>query len=245
MDRSAFQQKMLRNLGGGVVKTHVSQDQIEDATDKAIAYFHDIAEEATEEFIFKYQITQADHDEGANTITLPVEVHDVTEMLPVRRIASIDFEYDHHFQRLHNQFQTQYSGGMSDYYINKETLSLIRWLFSSSNVFTFTRYSNRVKTDLEIGKDIAVGDYLVFRAQRLIDPDIYNEFYDSRLLNELASAYLKKYQAINLTKLSNVSLMGGIKIDVDKLYDRATDEITKFEKAVYDMYSPSLGVYLG
>lgn len=244
-----LREKILVKLGKGVIRPNLTDLQVDASIEEAVQFFFDRVGDAVEHKYFKYQITQTDINRGDNAITLPNEIYDIAKLLPVRRRASFSIDEAGSITNqssvfAYNYLSTAQNSGISDVYIAKQYMEMFKSMFSSSDGFTYSKFSNRVQLDLEIGIDVTVDDFLVFDARVLVDPESFNRFYGDRLLFNLATAYARQYEVTNLTKLSGIDIPGGVKFDVGRLEKRADDAITKFEMDIENYYRPSLGIYV-
>lgn len=244
-----LREKILVKLGKGVIRPNLTDTQVDASIDEAVQFFFDRVGDAVEKKYYVYQVTQQDVDRGDNSITLPDEIYDIEKLLPVRRRASFTIDEAGTISNTtsvfaYNYLNTSQNSGIADIYVAKQYIEMFKSMFSSSDGFTYSKFSNRVQLDLEVGIDVLVNDYLVFDARVLVDPVSFNRFFGDRLLFNLATAYARKYEAVNLTKLNGIDIPGGVKFDVSRLEKRADDEISKFEKDIEDYYRPTMGIYV-
>jgi hypothetical protein len=85
-------------------------------------------------------------------------------------------------------------------------------------------------------KFVEPGQYFIIEAYRVLDPRIYTEIYEDRMLKRYLTALLKKQWGINLSKYSGIKLPGDITFNGDKLVSEASTEIENIEKQIMDMY---------
>jgi hypothetical protein len=246
--KAQLKDKVLAKLGQGAIRPNITDTQLTNAIDEAIQFFHDRVEDGTEQKYYKYLITQDDVTRADNAITLPTQIVDILKFIPVRKRASLSIEDGVDvYSALNTGVMTMNhtnTSTISDYYIAKQYIELFKSVFSTSDGFSYSKFSNRVQLDLEIGIDIVAGDYLVFLVKTIVDPEVHNKMYGDRLLLNLATAYASKYEAVNLTKLNGIDIPGGIKFDVARLEKRADEAISKFEQEIENYYRMPLGIYV-
>lgn len=246
--KAQFKQKILLKLGG-VIRPNITDEQVDASVDEAVKFYTDRVSDAVDYKYLKYLVTQQDVDRGDNSIFLPDTVVDINKVLPVRRRASYTDSGDiiannvgmYAFNYL-SSFPNQV--GISDIFISKQYNEMFKSMFSSSDGFSYSKFSNRLQLDMEIGIDVVVGDYIVIYCKSLVNPETYNKMYDDRLLLNLATAYAQKYETVNLTKLSGIDMPGGVKFDVGRLEKRADDNILKYETDIDNYYRPHLGIFV-
>ena len=136
------------------------------------------------------------------------------------------------------------SNNIGMYYMNMQNLSLIKSLFQHSPKMSYSKFTNRVRLDITLGKDLALDDFIIFDVVKLVDPDIFERLYEDNNFLALASEYLRRIQSINLSKFANVSLPGGVKFDYEKMAKEATDNIKIYEKVIKEYYAPVCPIML-
>jgi len=246
-----FLDKVKRRLGHGAVKVHVTDPQLEDAYLRGLDYYYKIVPDATDVVYYKYQVTQQDVDNNTNIITLPPEIHDVREML-IGRSTGISFNGGYTTGSFGNgvaSYNSTYGGGyehlgLASYYVSVQYMNMLRNLFSPSDLFYYSRFTNKMQLQLQLKSDVGVGGYILFLVDVLVDPSLNTDIHKDELFVGLVSAYVEEQQARNFSKFSGVSLPGGVKFDVEKLKSKADEDIKEFEKKIYDYYSPGCGIFL-
>lgn len=247
--RIEFTNKIKRKLGEGSIRPNITDLQIGDAIDDALQKFFDQVEVATENSYYAYTITQSDVDNNGNYITIPDDIRDVNAMLPVRKRASFNFEdggviYPH-ISSFNNLNSTPYSSYQpKDFFIAKQHIELLKSMFSASQHYSYSKFSNRIQLDLDLGRDVGIGNYLVFSVTKVIDPDTFPKLFGDRILLNLATAYARYTEAINLIKLKGIDIPGGIKFDADKLLLEAEKQITRWETELFEYYYEPPGIFI-
>ena len=128
-----------------------------------------------------------------------------------------------------NQSMVQYS-------ITKSHLSLIQDMLSPEKNIRFSRVTNQLKIDMDWSKEINVDDYIIAEAYVVLDPQVYTEIYNDRLLKRYVTAIFKKQWASNLSKFEGIQLPGGVTFNGRELLEQAQTEIDKIEENVQLMY---------
>lgn len=238
----------LRKLGHPVLEINVDVDQIEDRIDDALEYYQDYHFDATEHQFYIHQITQAELDQGY--IQIPDSLIFVKQMLALSTmsgfhpmndpLASWDFSVNNPFNTAFNtngsiNFTTNDQAGMSgtltDFFITMTSLETMQQVLGSNSdvPIRFSRHTNKIHFDSEVGNRVNDGDYVVFEGWAIIDPEEYTKIYNDRWLRRYATALIKQQWGANLIKYSGIALPGGVTLDGDKLYDQANTEIQALE----------------
>ena len=101
--------------------------------------------------------------------------------------------------------------------------------------FDFTRSTMRlhIHTDWD---DIDVGDFIVFEAYAIIDPETFTKVYNERHLKKYVAALFKKQWGQNLSKFTGIQLPGGVEFNGNEIYSDALQEIEKLEEQMRETY---------
>ena len=95
-DRTSFGQWCLRRLGAPVTDVNVSEQQVDDCIDLALAWFQEYHFEGTEKLYFKYSLTETDFIN--KYITLPpniigaVEIFDIGDAMQTNNIFNVRYQ---------------------------------------------------------------------------------------------------------------------------------------------------------
>jgi hypothetical protein len=233
--RSDFKQYCLRKLGAPVIEINVDDDQVDDRVDEALKYYWDYHFDGTEMIYYKYQVT-------ANTIadkaiTIPDNIIGVVEMFPVGDPAvSSDDLFNIRYQIALNDLYTLTSVSMIPYYMAMEHIAFLTQLLVGVQPIRYNRHKNIIYPDMDWNK-INVGDYLMFRAYQVIDPDVYTDVWGDRWLQNYCTQLIKQQWGANLTKFTGLQLPGGVQFNGQKIYDDATEELKKMESEMINSFS--------
>ena len=74
-------------------------------------------------------------------------------------------------------------------------------------------------------KDIKAGEYIVYEAFKIVDPDSHTKIYNDLWLKEYTTALIKQQWGTNLVKFEGMQLPGGVILNGRQIYDDATAEI--------------------
>jgi hypothetical protein len=85
-------------------------------------------------------------------------------------------------------------------------------------------------------KFVNPGQYFIVEAYRILDPRIYTEVYEDRMLKKYLTALIKKQWGINLSKYSGIKLPGDITFNGDKIVSEAKTEVDEIEKEIVAKY---------
>ena len=93
--------------------------------------------------------------------------------------------------------------------------------------------------------DVAIGEYVIVEAYRILNPDTYTDVYNDMFLKKYATALIKKQFGENLKKFEGLQMPGGLTFNGQKIWDEATDEITALEAEMISSYSLPVSDMIG
>jgi len=223
----------LRDLGAPVLEINVDPDQLEDRVDEALQYYQEYHGDATYRDYIAHQLT--DSDLSNEFIPIGTDVLFVNRLFPIRggqiRKDFFDIKYQLHLNDIAN-LQT-YMGDMAYYEQIQQYLSLIDMKLNGTPQIEFNRKMDRIYIfgDLTDG-DLEVGDYVVYEAYRVVDPNTFNQIWNDKWLKKYTTALIKKQWGSNLIKFEGMQLPGGVTINGRQIYEDALQEIEKLEEDI-------------
>ena len=168
-NRKQFTDYCLRRLGHPVIQINVSEEQIRDRVDDALALFNQSHYDGTEKLYMKHQITQADVNRG--WIYCPDAINFVTAVLPFDDSNSSINMFDLRYQlRLHDLYDFT-SVSYVSYEITMQHIRTLNLLFSGTPQFRFNRKMNKLFLDIDWSRDISPGEYVIIECYRYLNPD--------------------------------------------------------------------------
>ena len=198
--RKQFKEYCLRKLGWPVIEINVDDDQVEDRIDDALAFWYDYHYDGTEKTYLKHQITQADIDR--RWIYCPDPVIFVTGVLPFDDSNSSVNMFDLRYQlRLHDLYDFT-SVSYVSYEITMQHLTTLQMLFAGKPQFRFNRMQNKLFLDVDWGRSLKVGEYVVVECYRKMIPDV-----------------------INITGTADLSTTSNTVIGTNTIFDRELNEL--------------------
>lgn len=244
-NRTDFKEFVLRSLGKGVLEINVSDDQIEDRIDDAIQYWQEFHVDALVEDYFKTQLTQTDIDN--EYLTVGSNIAYITRVLPINNRSGFDsgmfnIEYQMH---LNDLFDLSFSGGVTTYVQAKQYLGFLDDVFQGVDHFQYSRYENKLAVQIDWDKDVKVGDYMITRGYRFIDPDAATNAWNDRWLKAYAAALIQKQWGTNLIKFNGVALIGGVTMDGMTIYNEGKERVAELELQIRNMYEPPVDFFIG
>jgi hypothetical protein len=235
----------LRRLGFPIIEIPITDEQIEDRVNEALQFYTDYHYDATSSVYYQYTVN--DTDVQNRYVTVPDSIVGVTRLLPINALMTQSYMWDIRYQLVLNNLWDLTSTQMTSYYMSMQHISLLEQMFQGQVPIRFERHQNRVYIDAAWGTDeLPSGTVIVLEAEQTIDPDMFTDVWNDRVLKELTTAYIKRQYGENLIKFKgDLNLPGGLTLNGEKIYNDAINEIEKLESEFQDLYSEPAAMQCG
>tara|TARA_B100000963_G_scaffold357773_1_gene380762 strand:- start:1617 stop:2366 length:750 start_codon:yes stop_codon:yes gene_type:complete len=235
----------LRALGAPVIEINVDDDQVSDRVDEALQFYQHYHADAIEKVFLKHQVTQTDINN--KYLTLNGLVTEVIRVLPIRDTISSNNLFDIKYQmHLNDMFSLGYMGSLLEYSMAQQYLSTLDLIIDSDSKFAqFDKHRNRLEIHMKWDEELAVGDFLVVEAYRIIDPETFTEVYNDYYLKKYLTALLKRQWGANLLKFEGMQMPGGVTFNGRQLFDDANEELQRLEEEVRLNWEEPVDFYTG
>jgi hypothetical protein len=214
--RREFRDYCLRRLGWPVIQINVDDDQIEDRIDDALQFFHDYHFDGCEKMYMKHKITQQDIDR--RWIYCPDAVISVTGVLPFDDSNASVNMFDLRYQlRLHDLYDFT-SVSYVSYEITMQHIRTLNMLFSGTPQVRFNRHQNKLMLDVDWGRDLDLGKYIVIECYRKLDPNeitLTGTLTGTTSSNTITGSSTVFYQQVIEGDI--ISLSDGQSVQIDKI----------------------------
>lgn len=232
--REQFKEYCLRKLGKPVIEINVSEEQVDDRVDEAIAYWNDYHFDGTEQIWLKHQVTQTDKDNGY--IPVSENIIGISDIFDIGDSVSSNNMFNVRYQFTLNEIHDLSSFGLSNYYIAMQHLQFLEEILVGKIPFRYNRHVNRLHLDFDWDK-IDVGQYIVAKAYAVIDPSAYTDMWKDRWLQNYCTAKIKYQWGSNLTKFEGMQLPGNVQFNGQQILQDAYQEIQSLEEEMIVSYS--------
>ena len=148
---------------------------------------------------------------------------------------STAYLFDPQYQMVMQTFQSLASSSLIYYSQAMSHLSLMDQVLRPIDSIRFNRKTSNVYLDFE-WTSAEIGGYLVFECYRILDPEVFTEIYNDRMLKKLVTAKIKYNWASNCQKYQGIQLLGGVTVDATTLMAQAVAEIESAEREIRDAY---------
>lgn len=259
--REELKQYALRRLGYPVIEINVDDAQIEDRIDDSLQFFADYHFDGVEKVYLPKQITQKDIDRNYIDLTEPTEEDDTVvpniksapaldpngqSIISVVRAFQLfdtlggtgmfDARYQIALNDLYGLRTNTYSDSLQIYNYTRSHMQMLQDLLTPEKSIRFSRVTNRIYVDMDWKTHPRIGEYMMFEAYKILDPEQYGEIYNDRMLKQYVTAKIKEQWGRNLSKFDGVSLPGGVSLNGIRILNEAQEEIRKLEDEIQSKY---------
>ena len=109
-------------------------------------------------------------------------------------------------------------------------LDLLDMILVGEKPIEFNVNQDRIYISMDWDNDIAVGDWIIFEVYRQINPSEFTQAYNDFWLKRYATALIKKQWGENLIKFQGVTMLGGVTMNGEVIYNEAKEEIATLEE---------------
>lgn len=231
--REELKSYCLRKLGQPVINVNVDDTQVEDRVDEALETYQEKHYDATERDWVYYELTQQDIDNGY--VTIPNDILTVIGLLPFNEIAAQANIFSYQYQIALRELSPWRPLNQLDYFMKVQNYDSVTSMTSVTPTFDFSRHGRKLKIFQELA-DLGVGYKLGVHVQRIIDPEQTTAIYNDKWLKEYTTALIKRQWGENLKKMSGITLLGGVELNGQQIFDEAMDEIAQLEETLEETY---------
>jgi hypothetical protein len=108
----------------------------------------------------------------------------------------------------------------------------------------YNKHVNRLYIDAD--KASLVADrYIIIEAYDIIDPDAYSDVWGDRWLQNYASVLVREQWGLNLTKFTNMQLVGGVQFNGEQILSEARAERQAMEEDAIKSLQPLTYNFIG
>lgn len=241
--REEFQDYVLRKIGAPVIQINVSEEQIEDRVDEAVSFWRDYHYNGSQMVYLKHQITAEDKERG--WVPLP------PKLLGISKIFSFDTSistgtgmFNVTYQFVLNNIQDMTSYSMQNYYMTMQHIEFLQEILVGKPMVRYNRHVNKLHVDTD-RKGWVVGNYIIIEAYDIIDPDEYADVWTDRWLQNYAAVLVREQWGLNLTKFTNMQLVGGVSFNGEQILSEARAERQQMEEDAIRSLQPLTYNFIG
>ena len=250
--KSTLKDWCLRKLGAPVLEINVDDDQVDDRIDEALQFFYTFQYSGMERCYLKHLITEADvtrsgtdesetatdiKDSGITTdwktgkgfLVMPDAVQSVLRVLPFSDRGNLNM-FDVRYQLRLNDLHDFSSESVIHYQMTMWHLDYLDMILIGEKPLQFNTHKNRLYINMDWGDDVQIGEHIIIECYRKLDPTTWTDVYDNLWLKRYSTALIKKQWGENLIKFQGVTMLGGVTMNGETIYNDAKDTIIKLEE---------------
>ena len=241
--REDFKDYILRKIGAPVIEINVSEEQVEDRVDEAISFWRDYHYNGSQLVYLKHEITQTDKDNGY--ITLPQQLLGISKVFDFDTSISMGGGmFNVQYQFVLNNIQDMTSYSMTNYYMTMQHIEFMQELLVGKPLIRYNKHVNKLFIDNRHERWV-VGSYIVIEAYDIVDADAYADVGTDRWLQNYAAVLVREQWGLNLTKFTNMQLVGGVSFNGEQILSEARAEREKMEEDAIRSLQPLTYNFIG
>lgn len=241
--RKEFKDYILRKIGAPVIQINVSDDQVDDRIDEAISFWRDYHYNGSQLVYIKHQVTQEDVDQGY--IRLPENLLGIQKVFDISTSISTGggiFNVQYQFVLNNLTDITGYS--ISNYWQSISHLEFLQEWLVGRPLIRYNKHVNKLFIDADKSK-MVVGNYIIIEAYDIIDEEAYSDVWGDRWLQNYASVLVREQWGLNLTKFTNMQLVGGVSFNGEQILNDARAERQQMEEDAIGKLQPLTYNFIG
>jgi len=241
--RQEFKEYVLRKIGAPVIQINVSDEQIDDRVDEAISFWRDYHYSGSELVYLKHELTQEDIDNGY--IEVPERLLGVTRIFDLSSSISTGAGFFNvQYQFVLNNLEDITGYNIQHYYMSMQHLEFMQEILVGKPLIRYNRHINKLYIDVK--KDLLVpGEFIIIEAYDIIDDSVYSDVWADRWLQNYASALIREQWGLNLTKFTNMQLVGGVQFNGEQILSEAKADRKEMEEQATQSLQPITHHFIG
>ena len=241
--REEFNEYILRKIGAPVIQVNVSEEQVEDRVDEAISFWRDYHYNGSQLVYLKHKLTQQDVDNGY--VTLPQNLLGISKIFDLdTSISSGSGMFNVQYQFVLNNLTDITGYSVANYWMTMSHIEFLQEVLVGRPLIRYNKHVNKLFIDAD--KSSLVADrYIVIEAYDIIDPDAYSDVWGDRWLQNYASVLVREQWGLNLTKFTNMQLVGGVQFNGEQILSEARAERQAMEEDAIKSLQPLTYNFIG
>ena len=260
--RAELKEYALRANGHPVVEINIAEEQLEDRLNDGLQFFSEYHFDGVEKVYLKYKMSAQDIENGyisfvadnrtsqtadgsgfadADALMTSTDVDCPESVLLQNLIVSVTRIFPFTQQSV-GMFDVRYQYALNDLYtfgtidlvqydMTQQYLQLLKQYLSPDKSIRFNRVANRMYLDSD-KRQLNAGMYLIIEAYRILDPRVYPEVYNDRLLKKYIVALVRWQWGVNLSKYNGIKLPGDITLDGQSMMKDSWQQKEEIEKEI-------------
>ena len=165
---------------------------------------------------------------GQDYIPMPDGILSVLRILPFTDRGNLNM-FDIRYQLRLNDLYDFSDISVIHYQMTMWQLDLLDMLLVGEKPINFNVHAGRLYIDMAWATDMEVGEYIIMECYRKLNVAEYTTAYNDFFLKRYATALIKRQWGENLIKFQGVTMLGGVQMNGETIYNEAKEEIALLE----------------
>lgn len=241
--RAEFKEYILRKIGAPVIQINVSEEQVDDRVDEAVSFWRDYHYNGMQQVYLKHLITEQDVANGY--IKLPERLLGISNIFDFdTSISTGTGIFNVNYQFVLNNLTDLTGYSIQNYYMTMQHLTFLQEWLVGKPLIRYNKHVNKLFIDADKSSFVA-GKYIIVEAYDIIDPDAYADVWTDRWLQNYAAVLVREQWGLNLTKFTNMQLVGGVSFNGEQILSEARAEREKMEEEAINNLQPLTYNFIG
>ena len=166
---------------------------------------------------------------GQDYIPMPDGILSVLRILPFTDRGNLNM-FDIRYQLRLNDLYDFSDISVIHYQMTMWQLDLLDMLLVGEKPINFNVHAGRLYIDMAWATDMEIGEYIIMECYRKLNTAEYSQAYNDLFLKRYATALIKRQWGENLIKFQGVTMLGGVQMNGETIYNEAIREITELEE---------------
>ena len=166
---------------------------------------------------------------GQGYLPMPEGILSVLRVLPFTDRGNLNM-FDIRYQLRLNDLYDFSDISVIHYQMTMWQLDLLDMLLVGEKPINFNLHAGRLYIDMSWDNDLDVGEYIVIECYRKLNAAEYTTAYNDFFLKRYATALIKRQWGENLIKFQGVTMLGGVQMNGETIYNEAIREINQLEE---------------
>ena len=165
---------------------------------------------------------------GQDYIPMPDGILSVLRILPFTDRGNLNM-FDIRYQLRLNDLYDFSDISVIHYQMTMWQLDLLDMLLVGEKPINYNVHAGRLYIDMAWSSDMDVGEYIIIECYRKLNAGEYTQAYNDFFLKRYATALIKRQWGENLIKFQGVTMLGGVQMNGETIYNEAKEEIAFLE----------------
>ena len=166
---------------------------------------------------------------GQDYLPMPDGILSVLRILPFTDRGNLNM-FDIRYQLRLNDLYDFSDISVIHYQMTMWQLDLLDMLLVGEKPINFNLHAGRLYIDMSWNNDMEIGEYIIIECYRKLNAAEYTSAYNDFFLKRYATALIKRQWGENLIKFQGVTMLGGVQMNGETIYNEAIREITQLEE---------------